>query len=128
VGGRFTVFNALCNLFRRCILNSFYGSSPQTWLEQKKPGERIPSFSPFVSASHHPQNPPLNGSDLSLFLRQRRIEEAGINCQNDDLLTFQQRSLCRRASRLQKLDASYLPVAASERVISRFWNPVSMAF
>src|ERR1035437_5744694 len=29
VGGRFTVFNVLCNLFRRCILNSFYGSSPQ---------------------------------------------------------------------------------------------------
>jgi hypothetical protein len=69
--------------------------------------------------------------DFSLLRPQRRIEVAEINFQIGDFLAFQsiqQRSLCRRASRLQKLDASYLPVAASESVISRFWNPVSMAF
>ena len=81
MGGRFTVFNALCNLFRRCILNSFYGSSPQTWLEHKKAGERIPSFSTFANClkspfidSHDPENPPLNGSNFSLLGCQRRIE------------------------------------------------------
>jgi hypothetical protein len=69
--------------------------------------------------------------DFSLLRPQRRIEVAEINFQIGAILAFQsaqQRSLCRRASRLQKLDASYLPVAASESVISRFWNPVSMAF
>ena len=83
VGGRFTVFNALCNLFRRCILNSFYGSSPQTWLEHKKAGGRIPSFSAFANCpkssfagSHHSQNPPFDRSDLSLLWRQRWIEVA----------------------------------------------------
>src|ERR1039458_1228548 len=83
VGGRFTVFKALCNLFRRCILNSFYGSSPQTWLEHKKAGGRNPSFSAFVNClesqffgSHDPQNPSLDRSDFSLLKRQRWIEGA----------------------------------------------------
>ena len=80
MGGRFTVFNALCNLFRRCILNSFYGSSPQTWLEHKKAGGRIPSFSAFLNClesqffgSYHAQNPPLDGGNVTLLGCQRRI-------------------------------------------------------
>jgi hypothetical protein len=84
-----------------------------------------------VASSHDPEYPPFDRSDFSLLRPQRRIEVGEINFQIGNLLAFQptqQRSLCRRASRLQKLDASYLPVAASESVISRFWNPVSMAF
>ena len=83
------------------------------------------------ASSHNPQYPPFDRSNLSLLRPQRRIEVAEINFQIGDIVAFQsiqQRSLCRRASRLQKLDASYLPVATSESVISRFWNLVSMAF